>query len=229
MTKIIFFGYRDWALEVLQNLKRDTRIEVVKTVCSKTQYENDEQSLLNFDESVVFLFVGWSWILPQIVTEKHLCVGVHPSDLPHFRGGSPLQHQIIQGIHKSKVALVTLSNRLDGGEVWMKEDLDLSGSNMQAVLKNLTISTTNLLTKFFDVYPNISPKAQDLSKGSYYARRKAGESCLRWENFRDMPLENIYNIIRSLTDPYPNAYLEDSVGNRLYFVEVRFVAAGEQV
>lgn len=228
MTKIIFFGYRDWALDVLRNLANNPRIKVVQTVFSKEQYENEKESLIKVDESVIFLFVGWSWILPQVVTETHLCLGVHPSDLPHFRGGSPLQHQIIRGINKSKVSLVTLSNRLDGGEVWMREDLDLSGPNMQVILKNLATSTTRLLTKFFAVYPGIKAEAQDLSKGSYHARRKAEESCLRWENFRDLPLENIYNIIRSLTDPYPNAYLEDGVGNRLYFVEVRYVAANSK-
>lgn len=42
------------------------------------------------------------------------------------------------------------------------------------------------------------------------------------EDFNTKSLYELYNIIRCLTYPYPNAYLEDNNGNRLYFTGVRY-------
>ena len=35
--------------------------------------------------------------------------------------------------------------------------------------------------------------------------------------------EELYNFIRCLTDPYPNAYLEDDEGNRILFTGVKYI------
>jgi len=35
-----------------------------------------------------------------------------------------------------------------------------------------------------------------------------------------MNLKEIYNFIRAITDPYPNVYIEDKEGNKLFFNEV---------
>ncbi len=37
-----------------------------------------------------------------------------------------------------------------------------------------------------------------------------------------MSLLEIYNKIRCLTDPYPNAFLEDEHGNRLFFEGISY-------
>ena len=58
-------------------------------------------------------------------------------------------------------------------------------------------------------------------------RRTPEESRIKIEDFKNKSLKEIYNTIRSLTDPYPNAYLEDSAGNRLYFKEVKYIPKSE--
>ena len=45
---------------------------------------------------------------------------------------------------------------------------------------------------------------------------------MTWELLSNMELKEVYNLIRALTDPYPNIYIEDHAGNRLYFKEVEF-------
>jgi methionyl-tRNA formyltransferase len=172
----------------------------------------------------VILFIGWSWLISEDITKKFLCLGIHPSDLPQYRGGSPIQHQIINGIKQSKVSLMTLSDeKVDAGDIWLKEELDLSGDTMNSIFTNIVASSVKLLNKFFDSYPNIKAYAQEIEQGSYYKRRKPLESKLTPEDFKDKSLEYLYNFIRSLTDPYPNAYLEDDLGNKLIFKEVKYV------
>jgi methionyl-tRNA formyltransferase len=219
--RVIFCGYRSWALNIIDEIKKHKKINSCEVISSKEEYDFKFNKLVINADLIVFL--GWSWIIPKEITNKYLCVGVHPSDLPDYRGGSPIQHQIINGIIQTKISLMTISEKLDGGDIWLKQDLDLGGDTIEIIFKNLEESSIALFNIFFDFYPNINPIKQDLPKGSYFKRRRLDESRIKIEDFKNKPLKEIYNIIRCLTDPYPNAYFEDSDGNRLYFKEVKYM------
>jgi len=219
--RVIFCGYRSWALNIIDEIKKHKKINSCEVISSKEEYDFKFNKLVINADLIVFL--GWSWIIPNEITKKYLCVGIHPSDLPDYRGGSPIQHQIINGIIQTKISLMTISEKLDGGDIWLKQDLDLGGDTIEIIFKNLEESSIALFNIFFDFYPNINPIKQDLTKGSYFKRRRLDESRIKIEDFKNKPLKEIYNIIRCLTDPYPNAYFEDSDGNRLYFKEVKYM------
>ena len=218
--RVIFCGYRSWALNIIGEIKKHKKINSFEVISSKEEYDFKFNKLVIKADLIVFL--GWSWIIPKEITSKYLCVGVHPSDLPDYRGGSPIQHQIINGIIETKISLMTISEKLDGGDIWLKYDLNLRGDTIEIIFKNLEESSIALFNIFFDLYPNINPIKQDLTKGSYFKRRKPEESRIKIEDFKNNSLEEIYNTIRCLTAPYPNAYIEDSEGNRLYFKEVDY-------
>jgi len=222
MTKLILCGYREWAKDIFEKISSHSKITIVDKIYTLEDY-NIKVDTFPSDLDLI-LFIGWSWIIPKEITDKFLCLGIHPSDLPLYRGGSPLQHQIINGIQNSKVSLMTLSSvKLDAGEIWAQEDLDLSGKNMDEVFKNIVASSVKMLVDFLNKFPNVTAKEQDISLGSYYKRRTSNESRLTMEQFSSMNLKDIYNFIRCLTDPYPNAYIEDKNGNRLYFQNVNYV------
>lgn len=223
MAKVILCGYRDWAKNIFEKVSQHPNVKVLDTISSQEEYLR-KVSGFNSDIDLI-LFVGWSWIIPKETTDKFLCLGIHPSDLPNYRGGSPLQHQIINGVIKSKVSLMTLSSvKLDAGEIWIQEELNLEGKNMTKVFNNITESSIKMLNVFFDNYPDIFPKDQDITLGSYFKRRTAQESLITIEQMNKLSLIEIYNFIRCLTSPYPNAYLEDDYGNKLFFNEVTYVA-----
>ena len=218
--RIAFCGYREWANEIFENIKHNPRLDNPILIKSKEEYDIwilDAPSELDF-----ILFVGWSWIIPQRVLTKYLCLGIHPSNLPDFRGGSPIQNQIICGIKETYISLMTLHEKIDEGDIWIKEDLSLEGDNVRIIFDNIVGSSIRLLNKFFNKYPDIQAEKQRIGEGSCYKRRKAEESKITIKQMETMSLEDLYNFIRCLTDPYPNAYLEDEHGNRLFFKEVRF-------
>jgi methionyl-tRNA formyltransferase len=218
---VVFCGYREWAKEIFRALEKHNNINLKKVIKNFEEYKEFEcNPLSNID---LIIFIGWSWIIPDSFTEKNICLGIHPSDLPNFRGGSPLQNQILNGLFESKVSLITLSSKLDAGEIWLKEDFSLIGDSMDDIFKNIIHSSVKLLNNFFDIYPNISPESQDITIGSYFKRRKPEESRISLDTFKSMSLIEMYNFIRCLTDPYPNAYLEDEEGNKLYIKKVSFV------
>lgn len=223
MSKInvVFCGYRSWANSIFELVEKHNNINVIKTIKTLEEYKEFEAHPIR--DVDLILFIGWSWIIPESFTDNHICLGIHPSDLPQYRGGSPLQNQIINGVLNSKVSLITLSSKLDAGEIWLKEDLALVGDSMDDIFDNIIHSSIALLNSFFNDYPNIKPITQDISKGSYFKRRKPEESKLTLDDFNKMTLQELYDFTRCLTDPYPNAYLEDAQGNRLVFKNVSYI------
>lgn len=223
--RVTFCAYREWALNAIRAVQSDGRIEVVDIIKSEEAYN---EVILRYPDLYVdcIVFVGWSWIIRDDILSRFLCVGMHPSDLPKYRGGSPIQHQIINGVEKTKISLMTISpNGVDVGDIWMKEEWDLSGQTMNQILGNLSASTEKLLRSFFESFGDITPVKQDLSEGSYYKRRKPEDSRVTWNELSQMSLKEVYNLVRALGDPYPNIYIEDEEGNRLMFKEVEYMEA----
>lgn len=222
---VVFCGYRNWANSIFEVVESHKKIKVIKKIKSLEEFkEFEEGSTIDID---LILFIGWSWIISDFFTDRYHCLGIHPSDLPNYRGGSPIQNQIINGITKSKISLITLSNRLDAGDIWMKEDLSLVGENIEVIFDNIVESSIKLLNNFFNQYPNIEPQKQDIKMGSYFKRRKPEDSRLNLDDFNELTLKDLYNFIRCLTDPYPNAFIEDNKGNRLVFKNVSYIPSEE--
>jgi methionyl-tRNA formyltransferase len=220
-TNIVFCGYRVWANSIFDIIEKHDNVCVKKIIRTIEEYKEFEEQLITDIDLIIF--IGWSWIIPDYFTERYLCLGIHPSDLPQYRGGSPIQNQIINGIIESKVSLITLSSKLDAGDIWMKEDLSLIGDSIDKIFDNIVQSSVTLLNIFFSLYPNIHPQMQDTSSGSYFKRRKPEDSKLNLDDFNKMTLQEVYNFIRSLTDPYPNAFIEDNDGNKLVFKNVSYI------
>lgn len=217
---LLVCGYRDWAKEVIRNLSSNEKIKVFESIDDHKKLLEKFSKPQNFD---VILFIGWSWIIPKNITDQYLCIGIHPSDLPDFRGGSPIQNQIINGITKSKVSLFTLASKIDSGEIWLKDDLSLQGDDMNSIFNKIIKSSTNLLNDFIERYPDIQSSTQNLTEGSYFKRRKPEQSKLTKNDLEKMSVKSLYNFIRCLTDPYPNAYFEDDKGDKVFFKEVSFI------
>ena len=219
MINVIFCGYRTWAINVINGLKNNSKLNVISIIKSKEEYDSEIEQIGEDIDLIIFL--GWSWIVPEEITNRYTCIGIHPSDLPYYRGGSPIQYQIINGIINTKLSLMTISEKLDGGDIWLKKDVDFAGDNIDQIFENIKISSINLLNSFFNSYPNIKQVKQDLKKGTYFKRRKPEESRIEIGDFKNKSLEKIYNKIRCLTDPYPNAFIEDSEGNKLFFTGIK--------
>ena len=123
--KIIGCGYRDWSLEIFKQIKQTKDIDL--TIITKS----DDVSEKHFDklEPDLILFYGWSWIIPDSIIKKWLCLCLHPSPLPKYRGGSPIQHQIINGETISAVSIFKMTNELDAGPLCFQKDFSLCRSD----------------------------------------------------------------------------------------------------
>ena len=87
--KIVCIGYRSWALEIYRNLRNQKKIKFLFLPKENTK------KILKLKPDYI-LFYGWSWKVKKNLINTNKCIMLHPSMLPKFRGGSPIQNQIIR-------------------------------------------------------------------------------------------------------------------------------------
>lgn len=206
--RVACVGYRDWALNIYDRLAASTD-HIFLIFRSKAQFNED--ALDDFKPDLV-LFYGWSWIVSADLLERHTCLMLHPSPLPRYRGGSPIQNQIIAGESSSKVSLFIMTDKLDAGDLVGQHDLSLAGT-LDEIFKRIEDSGIDLTRHLLEHSPQRVP--QDNSVATYCKRRSPSDSEITAEELASQPAEYLYNKIRMLADPYPNAYILTADGKRL--------------
>lgn len=210
--KVVFYGYRDWSINIFSNLAVEEKYLVT----------GKDYSLLDHIKPDLVFFIGWSNIVPNEVVEKYTCVCLHPSSLPSYRGGSPIQNQIIDGVIDSAVTFFIMDQGLDSGDILYQDYLSLEGS-LATIFKRIEESGILYLNKIIDDFGKNSMirHKQDESKASLCKRRKASQSEITFDEILNNEPEYLYNKVRCLNDPYPNAYIKCKDGKKLYLIETR--------
>jgi len=210
--RIACVGYRNWALNIYDKLVESTD-HTFLILRSKAQFTVD--ALDSFKPDLV-LFYGWSWIVPADLLDRHTCLMLHPSPLPRYRGGSPIQNQIIAGETVSSVSLFVMTDEIDAGDIVAQKDFSLSGTLAQ-IFKRIEQAgielTQNVLEKGLQGVP------QNQALATYCKRRSPADSEITAEELASQPASYLYNKIRMLADPYPNAYITCADGIRLVITE----------
>lgn len=206
-------SYRSWALNIYDYLAANTD-HTFLIVRSKEQY--NEEAIRDFKPDYV-LFYGWSWIINEALLNDLTCVMLHPSPLPKYRGGSPIQNQIIAGEKTSMVTLFKMNEVLDAGDIYYQKIFSLEGS-LDSVFSRITQIGIQLTMEL--LVERKEPWPQDHSLATFCKRRKPLESEITVEELNTMPAEYLYNKIRMLADPYPNAYLKTIDGKKIYLKQV---------
>ena len=121
--KYLLCTHRDWSKELYK--KRAKRYQNMILLSDPKKIT---QKYLNQIKPKYIFFPDWSWIIPSEIIDSFNCVCIHESNLPKFRGGSPIQNQIIRGITKTKSTAFLMTNGLDDGDILAQRNLSLEGS-----------------------------------------------------------------------------------------------------
>ena len=203
--KILCVGYRDWAIKIYTNLvkKRKDKIFLHYT---KSYLE---KKILKIDPDII-LFYGWSWIIKEKVFKNYNCFMLHPSALPKYRGGSPIQNQIIRGEKISAVTIFKINEIIDGGDIYFQKKISLIGS-LNKIFEKIVIEGTKGTLKILDT-KKIKIKKQNHNRATFFTRRKPEQSEITIKEIKEKPAEYIANKIRMLENPYPNAFIKLNKG-----------------
>lgn len=207
--KILFAFYRDWGHDVFATVAPVlAQQHLLDHVSNPEQLE--QRAMEDWDAIVL---MGWSWRVPTHIVNSRFVVGMHPSDLPDYAGGSPIQNQVLAGVEHTKATLFRLNEQFDHGEIIDKENIDLTG-HLSDILNSISRATTQLILRFVARWPNVEMRSQG-SGGRAVRRLKPEHS--RLENptgsmNKSLTCRELWDFIRCREDPYPNAFFEDHTG-----------------
>lgn len=131
---------------------------------------------------------------------------LHPSPLPKFRGGSPIQNQIIRGKKISAVTIFKINKIIDGGDIYFQKKFSLNGTLQQIFERIVKLGIEG--TKKILSQKKIRVKKQNHNKSTYFRRRSPKESEITMYEIKNKSAEYILSKIRMLDDPYPNAFIK---------------------
>ncbi len=201
--KLIGISYRQWALEIYKNISKKKNIKIFHT--KKIQIKKIQK--INPD---YIFFYGWSWKVSKNITKKYKCIMLHPSKLPNFAGGSPLQNQIIRNINKTYITLFKMNEIIDGGNVIYQKKISLKGSLdeiFDRIIKTGTELSMNLLKERY--------REKKITVKKRYKRLK-NNSEITIKELKNSTGVYLYNKIRMLQDPYPNPYIKTRDNKKLF-------------
>jgi methionyl-tRNA formyltransferase len=214
MKKILCVGYREWALRIYDRLVENFHDGEVVVIDRFDDYRDTLVAKYNPD---FILFYGWSWEVSQKIVDNYQCIMLHPSKLPKYRGGSPIQNQIINGELESAVTLFLMNKKMDSGPILFQEVMPLTGSINDIFYRIEELGYKG--TMQFLSNP-IHGTEQNEEIATYYRRRNKSQSEITLQELRNMPSTYLYNKIRMLGDPYPNAYIKTKDGKKILLKKI---------
>ena len=206
--------YRDWAIDIYDKVQ-DVYKDEHNFLIWRKKDDFDASQLKEFRPDLI-LWYGWSWIVEDTFVNDYESVMLHPSPLPKYRGGSPIQNQIINGEKIGAVTLFRMNEGLDKGDIYQQLPMSLTGT-LDDIFRRISdlgfAATCDIINK------NYTLRAQDESKSSYYKRRSPNDSEITLEELETRSSEYLHNKIRMLADPYPNAFIRTIDGEKLYIIK----------
>jgi UDP-4-amino-4-deoxy-L-arabinose formyltransferase/UDP-glucuronic acid dehydrogenase (UDP-4-keto-hexauronic acid decarboxylating) len=130
---------------------------------------------------------------------------LHGSYLPYYRGRCPVNWVIINGEKQSGVTLHYMVEKPDAGDIVGQKPVLITASDTAKTLYDkLCGAAKELLNEVLPLMKKgqIRRQKQDLSLGSYYGGRRPEDGRIDWKKSAD----EIYNLIRAVTEPYPGAF-----------------------
>jgi len=212
--QVVLIGYREWALNAFSKF---TSCPVMKSMDNLNTFLNDYDQ----KEKLCLIFVGWSDIIQNDIIQNYMCICLHPSDLPKYRGGSPIQHQRNNGIKKTKLTAFRMDNGIDSGPIIYKADISIDG-HMNDIFLSLSLASAKIINKIImNKDKNIlNGEPQRDEDATFYRRRKPQDSEITIDELVNSTSEELYNKICSLEDPYPNAFIKTKDNKKLLFKSV---------
>ncbi len=144
---------------------------------------------------------------------------LHGSLLPAYRGRAPVNWMLVNGEREAGVTLHHMVARADAGDIVGQRAVAIDDSDTALTLYRKLVPMAAALVR--QMHPLIvagrAPRRpQDLSRGSYFGRRRPQDGAIDWR----WPARRIFNLVRAVTHPYPGAFCICG-GRKLFIWESR--------
>lgn len=242
MKKIAFVVYRQWGYDIFKKIVRfqkerkdfiiETLILTKEHECTfdlhskvKNIYTVDSRdtkkiyTILKKHDIDIVCFYSWSWIISKPILNDFTCLCLHPSPLPKYRGGSPIQNQIMNGETESAVSIFKMSEGIDAGDIYQQSPISFLGTVQDVFARMVdigTVITKQIITDAVNDELVFHPQ-KNLDKHPPLKRRTPEQSEIKLTEVPRMTFTELNNLVRGLLDPYPNAFIQ--LQNQKLFVQ----------
>jgi methionyl-tRNA formyltransferase len=236
MNKIVYIGAETVGLVVLENLLRAKK-NIVAAFTADDSLRYKIADFISFDylwdvplwkikdsndrafidhikelEPDLIIVVSWSQIIPKEILKipRLGCVGIHYSLLPQRRGGAPLAWAIIEGCEESGLSLIYLDEGIDTGDIidQIPFRIELSDTPADLLYKIRDIAPKLLMRNIDAIENGTANKIVQRNKITItYRQRKSKDSEITEEGW-NLSIQDLYNFMRALMHPYPNAFFK---------------------
>ena len=213
MKNIFLCGYRDWSYNLYKLLETYSHLDFKNKNLIYVSDKDKLDSMVNEHNPEIIFFIGWSWIVKKEIIDNYKCICMHPSPLPKYRGGSPLQHQIINGESDSAVTLFKMDNGIDTGDILFQKKISLEGNLSDIFIRIVNVGCIGIRKIVKGDYKSIK---QNLDEGSFFKRRAIEMSEITQDDIKKYTAKQLHNKIRALQNPYPNAFIKCKDGTKLF-------------
>lgn len=162
------------------------------------------KEVASFNCDVLICFAYGKIFGPKFLSMfKGGCYNIHPSRLPQFRGSSPIQYAILEGLTSSAISIQKLGLEVDSGDILSTLDFEISKKDttltltekVEALSAPFAVETFKKLEKGEIV---VKPQEGDVSFTKQFTKEDA---IIDWNN----SASEISAKIRAFT-PWPKAY-----------------------
>lgn len=204
-------GFPDIAIVSMIDAKADNKIskfcQAHKLHHIRTKNPNTDPLLTKLKPDLAVI-AGFSQRLSEALLSlpRLTTLNLHAGKLPQYRGGSPLNWQLINDEKLAWCSVIEASDRFDEGPILMERSIELNDQKTIAdlheeansVFRDITLKVAKEIAQ-----GNIRKIEQIHQDAVYWHQRNDSDGRINWET---MTARQVFNFVRALTKPYPGAF-----------------------
>jgi len=160
------------------------------------------------EPDLIFSFYYRSMLPMSVLGRAKLgAFNMHGSLLPRFRGRAPLNWAILKGERETGVTLHEMTAKPDAGRIVDQQAVPIGPDDTAVeVFHRMTDAAAAVLKRSLPalVSGRVAFKPNDLSRGSYYGRRRPEDGRIDWTK----PAQEIHDLVRAVAPPFPGAFCD---------------------
>ncbi len=179
------------------------KIEVFQPTTLRTE---ESLNVIQQHKPELIVVAAYGKIVPENILNlpKYKCLNVHPSQLPKYRGASPIQFALLNGEEKTATTIMLMEPTLDTGPILSQEEvtIDYEETYPQLAGKLANVSA-QLLSKTLPQWleGTITSEKQDDSQATFTKILEKEDGKIDWQK----TATQIHNQIRAFT-PWPGTH-----------------------
>ena len=214
--KLILMGTNDFVVPVFDDLANKHDIVAVFTRAPKPMGRkhiltpspvhtwaekrglNVHTSIKDFDSITtkpdMIVVISYGVILRDNVLNAAKCINIHPSNLPKYRGPSPIRTALLNGDTDMDVCLMAVVAEMDAGDVYMRKNIKIDENDTN---KTIESKVSKVAIEMLDEYmknPNAFPPIAQNGEPTFTRKFEGTDEIIDWKK----SVQQIHNQIRAL-------------------------------